>query len=159
LNEEELKALIQGGETVTTEFKLNPPWSAEMAQRLCGFANSPLGGILILGVEDATWKIKGLENPAATIDEVIKGVSLVNPPVPLVEPDPQLVTIEGKTLVIARVPPNKGILYQAGGAYWLRRGTLTRPMSTAQVAEYLNRQGLLSWETQANLRATLDDLE
>ncbi|NWJ98482.1 MAG: putative DNA binding domain-containing protein [Chloroflexi bacterium] len=159
MNEEELKVLIQGGETATIEFKLNPPWAAEMAQRLCGFANSPLGGILIFGVEDATWKIKGLENPAATIDEVIKGISLVNPPVPLVEPDPQLVIVEGKTLVIARVPPNKGILYQAGGAYWLRRGTLTRPMSTAQVAEYLNRQGLISWETQVNSRATLDDLD
>ena len=159
MDKEELQALIKGGETVTTEFKLNAPWQAEMAQRLCGFANSALGGILVLGVEDKSWEIKGVRDTAAAIDEIIKGAAFANPPIPLVEGDPQIVELEGKNVIIARVPPNSGILYQSGGVYWIRRGTMTRPMTTEQVAEYLNRQGLISWERQVHPMATLDHLD
>ncbi len=159
MDEEELRTLIAGGESTTVEFKLNAPWSAEMAERLCGLANSPLGGVLIIGVEDKTWAIKGVANPAAAIDEMLKGAALVSPPVAFVEPDPQTVMLDGQRLVVGRVSPNNGILHQAAGAYLLRRGTMTRPMDTAHVAEYMHRQGLVVWETQANLRATLDDLD
>ena len=159
MDKEELKRLIAGGETLTVELKRNAPWSAEIAQRLCGFANSPAGGMLVLGVEDQTWQIKGIENPAGAIDEVLRGAAAVSPPVPLVEADPQVVELDGYRLVIARVPPNTGLLYQASGAYWLRRGTQTRPMTTAQVAEYMHRQGLVVWESQPNPTATLDDLD
>lgn len=159
MNLDELEAIIKGGETTTAEFKVNPPWQAEMAQRLCGFANSALGGILVLGVEDKTWAIKGVKDPSAAIDEVIKGASAASPSIPLVEPDPQIVELDGKKLVIARVPPNNGILYQASGAFWIRRGTLTRPMTTEQVAEYLNRQGLISWERRVNPLATMEHLD
>ena len=159
LDKAELKALIAGGETATLEMKINPPWQAELSQRLCGFANSPLGGMLVFGVEDRSWAIRGVKDPAATVDEVLNAAGAANPSIPLVPPGPQIIELEGVKLVVVQVPPNDGILYQAGGAYWLRRGTITRTMTTEQVSEYMHRQGLLAWETQPNLKASLDDLD
>lgn len=159
LDKSELKALIEGGETATLEMKINPPWQAELSQRLCGFANSPLGGMLVFGVEDRSWAIRGVKDPAATVDEVLNAAGAANPPIPLAPPGPQVIDLDGVKLVVVQVPPNDGILYQAGGAYWLRRGTITRTMTTEQVSEYMHRQGLLAWETQPNLKSSMDDLD
>jgi ATP-dependent DNA helicase RecG len=156
---ENLKKLITEGETSRVEFKLNSPRQGDLAERLCGFANSQLGGMVIIGVEDKTWRITGIENATAAVDDLLKAATLSNPAITFVEGTPQIIEIEGKKLVVAQIKANDGTLYQAGGVYWLRRGTHTRPMETTQVAEFLHRQGLLDWETQPNKIATLADLD
>ncbi len=50
-----LRSVIQTGETPTVEFKIAPPRVAELAERICGLANA-LGGLIIIGVEDQTWR-------------------------------------------------------------------------------------------------------
>ncbi|MBN9392769.1 MAG: putative DNA binding domain-containing protein [Chloroflexi bacterium] len=156
---ETLRALIAGGESDTVEFKLNPPRLSELADRLCGFANSTQGGWLIIGVEDKTWEIKGLANPAQAVDDLLKAARMCNPPLPYAEATPETVTVDGQKVVAALIPPNDGLLYQSSGVFWLRLGTHTVPMQAGQVSEYLHRQGLLSWETWPNERASLQDLD
>jgi predicted HTH transcriptional regulator len=58
-SEAELKKLIRGGETNTIELKVAAPRATEMAERLCGMANAQ-GGIIVIGVQDATRDIVGV---------------------------------------------------------------------------------------------------
>ncbi len=154
-----LRQLIAGGENDTVEFKLNPPRLSELADRVCGFANSIRGGKLIIGVEDKTWEIKGLANPSQAVDDLLKAARMCNPPLQYAGGSPQTIDLDGRKVVLAVVPPNDGLLYQSSGVFWLRIGTHTVPMQAAQVSEYLHRQGLLSWETWPNERATMQDLD
>ncbi|HEX2911915.1 MAG TPA: ATP-binding protein [Chloroflexia bacterium] len=157
---EALEALIQKGESYTVEFKVAPPRQSELAERLCGFANSKLGGMLLIGVRDKSWEIVGVKSEAAAIDTIVQASRMCKPPLPLHPNQIQVVEIRGKKLVLAHIPPNDGTLYQAGGVYWLRRGTLTSPMDTAEITNFLNRQGQLNWELQPVMEASFkEDLD
>jgi predicted HTH transcriptional regulator len=158
-NPDTLRYLIAGGENATIEFKLNSPRLSDLADRVCGFANSPLGGMLVIGVEDKTWEIKGLANIPPVVDDLLKAARMCNPPVHYAEGSPEIMDLDGQRIVLAVVSPNDGLLYQSSGVFWLRTGTHTVPMQAGQVSEYLHRQGLLSWETWPSVRATMDDLD
>ena len=58
-SEEDLQKLIRGGETNTVELKVAAPRATEMAERLCGMVNAQ-GGMIIIGVQDATCDIVGV---------------------------------------------------------------------------------------------------
>lgn len=154
---EALEALIQGGETSTVEFKVAPPRPLDLAARICGFANS-LGGLIIIGVADKTWEVVGVKNVSDAIDTVLQAARLCKPTVQLEPAQPVIVEVRRKPLVLAYIPPNNGTLYQAGGVYWIRRGTYTVPMEAIEIEEFLYNQGILAWELRPVLRATLADL-
>jgi ATP-dependent DNA helicase RecG len=158
LDKEALEKLIQGGETATVEFKVAVPRAAELAERICGFANS-LGGLLVIGVVDKTWQVVGVKNTSETIDIILQAARLCKPTVQFDPPQLQVIDLYGKQLVLAYVPPNDGTLYQAGGVCWTRRGTYTVPLEVSEIEEFLYHRGTLAWETQPVLRATLEDLD
>lgn len=158
MDKEALERLIQGGETATVEFKVAVPRAAELAERICGFANS-LGGLLVIGVADKTWQVVGVKNTSETIDIILQAARLCKPTVQFEPPQLQVIELHGKQLVLAYVPPNDGTLYQAGGVCWTRRGTFTVPLEVPEIEEFLYHRGTLAWETQPVLRATLEDLD
>ena len=158
MDTEALRLLIQGGETSTVEFKVAPPRSAELAERICGFANS-LGGIIIIGVVDKTWEILGVNSTSETIDILLQAARLCKPTMQFEPYMPQIVEIDGKELVLAYIPPNDGTLYQSGGVCWTRRGTHTVPLGVPEIEAFLYHRGTLAWETQPVLQATLEDLD
>lgn len=158
MNSKELKALIEKGESATVEFKIATPRELEVAQRLCGLANLPGGGLFIVGVRDESWEIVGVTNPAKDIDDILKAARRLDPALELI-PVPQAVEVDGKKLVVVHVPPNTGQIYQVGGAYLLRRGTHTSPMTTPELLRFMYRQNILHWETQPVMEASLAALD
>ena len=50
MTEETLQQLIARGETGTVELKVNAPRPSELAERMCGMANTRTGGAIIFGV-------------------------------------------------------------------------------------------------------------
>jgi predicted HTH transcriptional regulator len=72
---------------------------------------------------------------------------------------PVVVNLDGADLVVARIPPNGGQLYQASGVFWQRRGTYTTPMTVEEVHAHLHTTGALAWERKVCPNATLDDLD
>ena len=68
-NEEELRQLIAHSETTTVELKVAPPRPTELAERLCGMANTQ-GRTLIIGVEDGSLKIVGVQDARGPIQEI-----------------------------------------------------------------------------------------
>jgi predicted HTH transcriptional regulator len=87
-----LETLIQEGENSTVEFKVAVPRYAELAERMCGMANS-LGGYLIIGVVDKTWNIVGVKNVADTIDTILQASRHCKPAVRLEPQQPQIVEV------------------------------------------------------------------
>src|SRR5260370_2539297 len=98
LSEQELRRLIQGGETSTVELKAAAPRPVEMAERMCGMAN-PQGGMIIIGVEDAKHTIVGVPDDrlAMTIDTILRAARQnVKPPLGLDPPGAELYQLSGQ---------------------------------------------------------------
>lgn len=157
LNAVALVDLITGGESTSVELKIAAPRPAEVAQRLCGMANGQ-GGYFILGVEDKTHELIGVKNVGDTIDTVLQGVRLCKPPISLESNELETFVVKGKQIVVATVKPNNGTLYQAGGVFWIRRGSHTIPMEASEVTQHIYSQGVSSWELRPVYEATLKDL-
>jgi ATP-dependent DNA helicase RecG len=154
-----LAKIIEEGESSTVEFKVAAPRVGDLAERLCGFANSRFGGTVIIGISDGTRTVRGVKNIGETIDLVLRAARLCKPAVILDPPEVLTMEYEGKQLVIVKIPPNKGVLHQAGGTFWLRRGTYTTPLGLDEIERYLYSSGSLNWETQPVPTATLDDID
>lgn len=154
----QVRRLIAQGETARVEFKVAPPRVSDLAARVCGFANGD-GGDLILGVADRTWTVIGLTDTAAAADTLLQACRHCRPPVHLDPPQPAVVQLGGKALVVAHVPPNDGTLHQAGGVFYIRRGTHTVPMDASEIEAYFHHRGTLAWEARPVSLATLDDLD
>ena len=161
LNETELKRVIKGGETNTVELKVAAPRATEMAERLCGLANAQ-GGMVIIGVEDASREIVGVaENRIGeALDVVLRAArQMVKPELVLDPPEPEVYTVSGKKLVVVGVRPSHGPVYQAHGIYWVRRGTHTVSLSLPELLEMANDRGLVDWEHQPARSATMEDID
>ncbi len=153
-----LRALIAGGETARVEFKVAPPRAIDLATRVCGFANGE-GGDVVLGVADRTWAIIGVADPAAAVDILLQACRQCKPPVRLDPSRPLVAHLDGATLVVGHIPPNDGTLHQAGGAFYIRRGTHTVPLDAAEIERYFHARGTLAWEARPAPLATLADLD
>ncbi len=161
LSEMELKRLIKGGETNTVELKVAAPRATEMAERLCGMANAQ-GGIIIIGVKDATHEIVGIPDQriGETLDVILRAVrQMIKPDLVLDPPEPEIYTVSGKKLVVATVKPSHGPVYQAHGIYWVRRGTHTVSLGLSELLEMANDRGLVDWEHQPAHNATMEDID
>lgn len=146
MDEEQLRALIAGGESATVEFKSSAARPVDIAERMCGMANNRTGGLIIFGIEDATRAIVGIRNPSLTHDVVLRASRMIKPAVSLSETSVQQWSLDGVTLISVAVPPNRGQLYQYDGACYVRRGTNTVPLSVEEIKAYLNRSGQAGWE-------------
>jgi len=161
LSQTELKRLIQGGETNTVELKVAAPRATEMAERLCGLANAQ-GGLVIIGVKDATHEIVGVADGkiGETLDVISRAVrQMIKPELVLDPAEPEIYTISGKNVVVATVRPSPGPVYQAHGIYWIRRGTHTVSLSLAELLEVANDRGLVDWEHQPVQNTTMEDID
>ena len=154
-----LRQLIAGGESSTVEFKIKAPRPAELAERMCGMVNSRKGGWIVLGVEDASGAVVGVERPNETIDALLRASRLVRPPLNIEGSGLTVVDLDGATVVVAHIPANDGQLYQASGVFWQRRGTYTTPMTAEEIHAHMHSTGTLAWERMVCPNATLDDLD
>lgn len=161
LSKLELRRLIEGGETNTVEFKIASPRPGEMAERLCGMANAR-GGFIIVGVRDGDYEIVGVPDDrlALTIDVILRAARQVcQPSLVLDPPEPEVYVMGGKKLVVVGISPSQGPLYQAGGVFWMRRGTSTGSMSASEILETSTDRGLQKWELCPARRATMRDID
>ncbi|HAT47182.1 MAG TPA: hypothetical protein DCS90_18945 [Ktedonobacter sp.] len=161
LNEQELRRLIQGGETNTVELKAAAPRPVEMAERMCGMANAQ-GGMIIIGVEDSKHTIVGVpdDRVAMTIDTILRAARQnVKPALVLDPPEPEMYELGGKRLVVAAVPLSRGPVYQSGGVFWVRRGTYTVPLDASELLEVMGDKGLVDWEHQPVRGSTMEDID
>jgi ATP-dependent DNA helicase RecG len=159
MTEETLQQLIAGGETGTVELKVNAPRPSELAERMCGMANTRTGGAIIFGVEDGTLAPVGVGRPSETVDVILRAARMVKPPIPLSDDSIHTWPIDQHTLVSVEIPANDGRLHQYDGACLVRRGTHTVPLSVEEINAYLSAYGTTRWELGLCGRTTLDDID
>lgn len=99
---EELKQLIEGGETSKVQFKRTFRVAEDAANEMIAFANSK-GGVLIIGIDDKTGNITGL-----SYEEIQRLGSLVasaanNSVRPPIYPTVDTVSIDGKKIMVVEV--------------------------------------------------------
>jgi ATP-dependent DNA helicase RecG len=154
-----IRQMLAGGETGTVEFKIKAPRPSELAERICGMANTRTGGTILFGVEDATGQIVGISRLNETIDTILRATRLIKPAVTLQSPAPEIHVLDGRRVIVIEVPANNGTLYQAGAGCWIRKGTHTIPMTTAEIETHLNTYGSTRWEAGVCSRATIEDID
>ncbi|MDQ6694636.1 MAG: ATP-binding protein, partial [Chloroflexota bacterium] len=141
------------------EFKIKAPRPGELAERMCGMANTRTGGTILFGVEDRTGRLVGIEHPGDSIDNILRAARLLKPKLALLPPGPSTYKVGDVQIIAVQVPPNDGTLYQAGGVFWRRQGSHTIPMSSEEVEAHLNTYGSTHWETMLCPRAVLEDID
>jgi len=108
LSKTALRKLIEFGETATVELKVASPRPDEMAERLCGLANAQ-GGYIIVGIADESLEIVGVPDKkiALTKDVILRATrQMIKPMLLLNPPEPEVYVLDGRSLVVATVPPN-----------------------------------------------------
>jgi ATP-dependent DNA helicase RecG len=155
-----LRRYITGGETNTVELKVAVPRPAELAERMCGMANAR-GGLIIIGIEDGSLAVIGVpaHRMALTRDMILRAARMIDPPLVLDPPEPEVYELDSKQVVVATIPPSKGPVYQASGVFWMRRGTHTVPLRYPEMLELAHDRGLQDWELQPATQLTMQDID
>lgn len=159
MDEQTLRQLIEGGESGTVEFKIKAPRPAELAERMCGMANTRTGGVIIFGVADIDQQIVGLKDPNQSIDLALRAARMVKPPISITDTSIRTWRLDSGTIITLTIEPNSGTLYQYNGACLIRRGTHTVPLSVEEINAHLQAYKPGRWESSFAPRATLDDIE
>jgi ATP-dependent DNA helicase RecG len=153
-----LRGLIESGETYEVEFKRSGERPIVLAERMAGLANTA-GGWIIFGVDDATREIVGVGNAKYVSDNIVQAARRCQPPLVTVPVEPERIDFDGRTVVLVYVPPALGVLYQAGGVFWGRKGSQTVPLTLTEINALSYARGIMSWERDPVPKAGLDDLD
>jgi predicted HTH transcriptional regulator len=82
------------------------------------------GGMVMIGVEDATCKVVGVpdERIGETMDVILRAARQVIKPELVLDPaEPEVYVLDGKKLLVVTIPPTNGPIYQ--GAYLALRSS------------------------------------
>jgi predicted HTH transcriptional regulator len=150
------------GESKNLEFKAELPKDTKKYTRtVIAFANSQ-GGNLIIGVDDRTRDIIGVDsdNVFQVMDSIANAVSASC--VPQIVPDISFQTIDGKTVVVARIEPGANRPYylktegKEGGTYIRVAGT-TRHASPEKIKVLEMERARISWDELTCIGYTVTD--
>lgn len=147
MDEQTLRQLITSGESGTVEFKIKAPRPAELAERMCGMANTCSGGVIIFGVADTDQQIVGLKDPNQSIDLILRAARMVKPPITIMDTSIRTWTLDSRAIITLAIGPNNGTLYQYNGACLIRRGTHTVPLSVEEINAHLHAYVPGRWES------------
>lgn len=141
------------GESKNTELKRTlPEKSDKYTKTIVAFANTQ-GGRLIIGVDDRTREIIGIDTEKAfrVMDQISNAVS--DSCEPQIIPNIELQTISGKTLIVVSVVPGPNRPYylkskgKEAGTYIRVAGT-TRPAQSERIRELEMEGARISWDEQ-----------
>jgi ATP-dependent DNA helicase RecG len=131
-----------------------PP--STLASTLTAMANGQ-GGKLLLGIVGPGGSIVGVRNISNTVDRVLQAALSTDPP--LVIPLPEVIRVNGKAIIIARVPEGLPHVYAHEGHYLRRDGVQNIPFKARDLRQLILQRGEVSFESERTPRVTLDDLD
>jgi ATP-dependent DNA helicase RecG len=128
LTPEEIKSMTSGGEGYNVDFKLKVPSKVkELSQDACAFANSE-GGYILIGIDNNDRIIGSTidNSKRSAIQDAIRDIS------PVIHVNMYSVDVEGKTVWVMDVPSGKDKPYVTSGAIYVREGTNSQKLTTAE---------------------------
>jgi len=159
MDSQKIKLLIALGETSTVQFKLNVDNEQSFARELVAFANSK-GGKILIGVDDNTWNIIGLEdNELRRLKDLI--VNAANEHVkPAIFIESETILVDEKKIMVVSVPEGIDKPYKdKEGIIFLKNGANKRKVtSNEEISRLLQENGYLYAEERLVNHSTLDDI-
>ncbi len=142
---------IVRGESKNVEFKVRlPKDSANYIKTIVAFANTQ-GGQLVIGVDDKTRKVVGVDNEFAfqMMDSIANAVA--DSCEPQIVPNIELQTIEKRTVIVVTVTPepNRPYYLKSKGkekGTFIRLGGTSRPASAEKIKELEMEGARVSWD-------------
>ena len=165
MDEYKLRQLLKREEGPKLDFKAELNLSTEsdkkeLTKDVIAIANSRGGrGYILFGIEDKTKRILGID-PANFSEEQIQQIiyNRCDPPVPI---SVDFFNIEGKMIVAITVykSSNKPHQMLQNGAFYIRRGSTTGVARRSEVANLLQENGLMTYETVILKNVGLEELD
>ncbi|WP_270550410.1 helix-turn-helix domain-containing protein [Clostridium perfringens] len=164
MNENKLRKLIKKNEYEKLDFKLKIELftenvKKELAKDICAIANSRGGrGYIIIGVEDKTKKIVGVDADYITEERVQQIVaSRIEPPVPI---SLEECFLDGKRLLVIVIFNSYQKPYQIreNGAFYIRRGSTTDIMRKQELLSEFQKGISFNLETCPIVNSNIDFL-
>lgn len=157
MNLQELKALVESGESETLEFKKTIGSRREAAKTVCAFLNQN-GGRVLFGVTERG-AVAGQEIGERTIEDVSDELHRLDPPVlPSIK---QVPVGGGRKVIVVEVEVGPMRPYRYKGAAYRRVGNTTRAMSAEEYNRMLfeRMHSDQRWENQPAVGWSIDDLD
>ena len=155
-----LRSILKREEGTKLDFKLklelwNETGKKELAKDVCAIANSNGGrGYIIVGIEDKTKRIIGIEDSDKFKEEQIQQIitSRCEPPIPI---EINFVEIENKEICVICIYDGEQKPYQVreNGAFYIRRGSTTDVMRKQELIAAFEENLNLTIETCPVMRS------
>lgn len=165
MDSKKLLSLIKREESTKLDFKLrlelyNETGKKELTKDVCAIANSPGGRVyIVVGVEDKTKKIVGLEDEDIFKEEQIQQIiaTRCEPPIPI---EVDFIDIENKKVGIISIYDGGQKPYQVreNGAFYIRRGSTTDVMRKQELIVSFEENLSLTMETCPLIKSNIDML-
>ncbi|QGU96093.1 ATP-binding protein [Clostridium bovifaecis] len=165
MNKKKLMSLLNRHEGVKLDYKLQLDLNCEngkkeLAKDICAIANSRGGrGYLIIGVEDKTRRIIGIEKSSFTEEQIQQVVcSRCEPPIPI---SLEILRVEGKDIAVITIFQSNQKPYQIrdNGAFYVRRGSTTDTMRKQELITAFQENMNLNIELTPVVKSSIDDLD
>ena len=154
---DEVRGIVQGGESPQVEFKRSTGQRSAAARSICGMLNGR-GGHVLFGVTD-DGDIVGQEVSDSTRQDIARELSQIEPQVVL---DPEIVPVEGdRAVIVISVPGDRTGPYTYDGRPYVRQGPTTRQMEQETYEQRLmeNRDPRRRWEARPASNIGVVDLD
>lgn len=132
----------------------------ELAKDICAIANSKGGrGYIIIGIEDKTKNIIGIDNSNAFTEEQIQQIvsSRCEPPIPI---SVDVLEMEDKKIAIITIydSDHKPHQFRENGSFYIRRGSTTDTMRKQELISSFQENLNLNIETCAIAKSNINNL-
>jgi ATP-dependent DNA helicase RecG len=128
LTSDDIKSMTSNGEGYNVEFKVCiPPKIRDLAEEVCAFANVA-GGYLIIGIDDRN-TIQGIKIDNKTRSSIQSAISDISP---AINTEMYPVDVDDNTVWVIDVPAGKNKPYVLSGAVYIREGSNTQKLTTAE---------------------------
>ena len=154
---DEVRGLVEGGESPQVEFKRSTGQRSAAARTVCAMLNGT-GGHVLFGVTD-DGEIVGQEVSDSTRQDIARELSQIEPQVVL---DPEIVPVEGdRAVVVISVPGDRTGPYTYDGRPYVRQGPTTCQMDqdTYEWRLVENRDPRRRWEARPASDIGVGDLD
>lgn len=165
MNKRKLLSLLKSNEGTKLDFKLQLDLSVEtgkkeLAKDICAIANSRGGrGYLIIGVEDKTKKIVGVEKDFLTEEQIQQIISSrCEPPIPV---SLEYIKYEDKDLAVITIFQGNQKPYQSreNGAFYIRRGSTTDTMRKEELITAFQENMNLNIELSPVVKSNIESFD
>lgn len=146
-----VKIALEEGQTV--EFKRKYK-DGSLLHVITSFANSS-GGKVYLGVDDNK-EVVGINITPKLKDKIQQACNTIEDPVSV---ETEANQINGKNILIIRVPKGRNIPYVASGAVYIRSGAITRPATKQEITSMIVSSGYIQFEKQPVRTSSYADID